>query len=38
MRSLEGKYQLREELIAMLNQHLKSGKVENIYFTDFIVQ
>jgi flagellar FliL protein len=38
IRQLEGKYQLRVELIALLNQHLKTGKVKNIYFTEFIVQ
>ena len=36
--TLEGKYQLRSELIASLNQYLVTGKVTNIYFTDFIVQ
>ena len=36
--TLEGKYQLRAELIASLNQYLTTGKVTNIYFTDFIVQ
>ena len=36
--SLEGKYQLRAELISMLNQHLKTGKITSIYFTEFIVQ
>ena len=38
IRTLEGKYQLREELISLLNQYLRSGKIVNIYFTDFIVQ
>lgn len=36
--TLEGKYQLRAELKASLNQYLTTGKVINIYFTDFIVQ
>ncbi len=36
--TLEGKYQLRAELMASLNQYLVTGKVTNIYFTDFIVQ
>jgi flagellar FliL protein len=35
---VEGKMQLRAEMMAMLNQYLKSGKVKNIYFTEFIVQ
>ena len=34
----EGKYQLRTEIVSSLNQYLKTGKVKNIYFTDFIVQ
>lgn len=38
IKSLEGKFQLRAEIMSMLNQHLKTGKIENIYFTDFIVQ
>ncbi|MBW2302785.1 MAG: flagellar basal body-associated FliL family protein [Deltaproteobacteria bacterium] len=36
--SLEGKLQLRAELMAMLNQYLTSGSIVNIYFTEFIVQ
>jgi len=35
---LEGKYQLRAEIIVMLNRHLKTGKIKNIYFTEFIIQ
>ncbi len=38
IRQLEGKYQLRAEIMTMLNQFLKSGKITNIYFTEFIVQ
>ena len=38
IKSLEGKYQLREEIVSMLNQFLVTGKVVNIYFTDFIIQ
>jgi len=36
--TLEGKMQLRMEIQARLNQHLKAGKIKNIYFTEFIVQ
>lgn len=36
--SLEGKLQLRAEIISMLNQYLISGSITNIYFTEFIVQ
>lgn len=35
---LTGKYQLRAEIIAMLNRFLKSGKINNVYFTEFVVQ
>jgi flagellar FliL protein len=38
IKTLEGKFQLREEIISILNQHLNSGKIKNVYFTDFIVQ
>ncbi len=36
--TLEGKYQLRAEIISSLNQYLKTGKIKNVYFTDFIIQ
>ena len=36
--TLEGKFLLRTEVISMLNQHLKTGKITNVYFTEFIVQ
>lgn len=36
--SLDGKMQLRAEIIAMLNQYLKTGKVTNVYFGEFVVQ
>ena len=36
--SLEGKYQLRAEILTTINQYLKTGKIKNVYFTDFIVQ
>jgi flagellar protein FliL len=35
---LSGKYQLRSEILGMLNGYLKTGKVKNVYFTEFIVQ
>ena len=38
VKTLEGKYQLRSEIISMLNQYLKTGRIINVYFTDFIVQ
>ena len=36
--SVEGKMQLRAELAALFNQHLKSGKITNVFFMDFIIQ
>jgi len=38
VKSLEGKAQIRAEVITILNQYLKTGKVTNVYFGDFIVQ
>ncbi len=35
---LQGKIQLRAELINKLNSILTKGKVKRIYFTDFVVQ
>lgn len=36
--TLEGKFQLRAEIISTLNQYIHKGRVKNVYFTDFIVQ
>ncbi len=38
IRDLQGKQQLRAELVARINGLLKTGKVKTIYFTDFVVQ
>lgn len=38
LRDLQGKMQLRAELMAQINTLLKKGQVKNIYFTDFVVQ
>ncbi len=38
VKTLEGKAQIRAEIITMLNQYLKTGKITNVYFGDFIVQ
>lgn len=35
---LEGKLQLRAELVSSLNQILETGEIKKIYFTDFVVQ
>ncbi|WP_163339252.1 flagellar basal body-associated protein FliL [Desulfopila sp. IMCC35008] len=38
LQDLQGKKQLKAELMHKLNAILKSGKVKAIYFTDFVVQ
>ncbi|OEU73812.1 MAG: hypothetical protein BA864_05600 [Desulfuromonadales bacterium C00003093] len=38
LQDLQGKIQLRAELINRLNGILLNGKVKRIYFTDFVVQ
>lgn len=36
--TVQGKYQLRDEVIARVNQILKGGKAKTAYFTEFVVQ
>ncbi len=38
LRDLQGKLQLRADLMERINGFLQKGKVKNIYFTDFVVQ
>ena len=38
VRDLQGKLQLRAELVDRLNNLLPNGEVRKIYFTDFVVQ
>jgi flagellar FliL protein len=38
LRDLQGKIQLRAELLNKINSILLNGKVKRIYFTDFVVQ
>ena len=38
LNDLQGKLQLRAELLHQINGLLTSGKVRHIYFTDFVVQ
>lgn len=35
---LQGKLQMRADLVGSINGFLRSGKVKTIYFTDFVVQ
>lgn len=36
--SVQGKYQLRDEILSRINQILTRGKVKGVYFTDFVIQ
>lgn len=36
--SVQGKYQLRDEILARINKVLTKGKVKGVYFTDFVIQ
>ncbi|OGQ94843.1 MAG: hypothetical protein A2521_11245 [Deltaproteobacteria bacterium RIFOXYD12_FULL_57_12] len=38
LRDLQGKMQLRAELISHLNTLLKKGQVKKVYFTNFVIQ
>ncbi|MGH7232915.1 MAG: flagellar basal body-associated FliL family protein [Nitrospiraceae bacterium] len=38
MRSPEGKFQLRDEMIQRLNSLLPRGGIRSVYFTEFVVQ
>ena len=38
LQDLQGKKQLKAELVSKINSFLQSGKVKAIYFTDFVVQ
>ncbi len=38
LQDLQGKKQLKAELINRINSFLQSGKVKSIYFTNFVVQ
>ncbi len=38
LRDLQGKLQLRADLIGRINALLALGEVKTIYFTDFVVQ
>ena len=38
LHDLQGKKQLKAELVSKINSFLQTGKVKAIYFTDFVVQ
>jgi flagellar FliL protein len=38
IQSVDGKTELRNSLIKRINQVLKSGKIRNLYFTQFVIQ
>jgi flagellar FliL protein len=38
IQTVDGKLELRRELIQRINQVLTSGKIRNLYFTEFVIQ
>jgi len=38
IQNVEGKMELKNELIIRINQVLKKGKIRNLYFTEFVIQ
>lgn len=36
--TVEGKYQMRDEIVARVNEMLKKSKVKTVFFTDFVIQ
>lgn len=36
--TVEGKYLMRDEIVARVNQFLSKGKVKTAYFSDFVIQ
>ncbi|HBG46114.1 MAG TPA: flagellar basal body protein FliL [Deltaproteobacteria bacterium] len=36
--TVEGKYQMRDEIVARVNQYLAKDKVKTAYFTEFVIQ
>ncbi|OGR30929.1 MAG: flagellar basal body protein FliL [Desulfuromonadaceae bacterium GWB2_53_15] len=38
IQDIQGKNQLKEEILAAVNKHIPPGQISKIYFTDFVVQ
>ena len=38
VQSVDGKIELKNSLITRINQVLKTGKIVNLYFTQFVIQ
>lgn len=38
VQDVQGKNQMKEEILAAVNKHIPPGKIAKIYFTDFVVQ
>ncbi|MEK7773663.1 MAG: flagellar basal body-associated FliL family protein, partial [Deltaproteobacteria bacterium] len=36
--TVEGKYQMRDEIVVRVNQFLTKTKVKSVYFSDFVIQ
>ena len=38
IQDVQGKNQLKEEILGAINKHIPPGKIAKVYFTDFVVQ
>lgn len=38
VQDIQGKNQLKDEILAAINKHMAPGKITKVYFTDFVVQ
>jgi flagellar FliL protein len=38
IQDVQGKTQLKEEILGAINKHIPPGKIAKVYFTDFVVQ
>jgi flagellar FliL protein len=38
VRTVEGKFRLRDEIISRVNKLISNGKVKGAYFTEFVMQ
>lgn len=36
--TVEGKYQMRDEIVARVNELMKKSRVKTVFFTDFVIQ
>ncbi len=38
IQDIQGKNQLKDEILGAVNKHIPPGKIAKVYFTDFVVQ